>query len=235
MNLYIVATPIGNLQDITIRAGKTLLTVPVIATESASKAGILLNFLENHFKEKRSPDQKIISITQEEEAEKLGLIIRELEKSDVALVSEAGTPLISDPGFKLVREAIKQNVEIIPIPGASAPISALSASGLPTDKFLFVGYLPKQEMKKEKQLQNLKRILSLDEKFSPTVILFESPYRLIRSLNSIKKVFGNIEIVLARELTKIHEEFKRQRAEEMIKDLESKPIKGEITLLFSLK
>src|SRR3989344_2619840 len=145
--LYIVATPIGNLQDITLRAATTLTSVPYIIAESASKAGILFEFIKktfpyistsevgSTFTAVGSKKPNIISYSEDEEENKLPYVLKILETSDAALICEAGTPLISDPGFKLVREAVKRGVNVIPIPGASAPIAALSASGLPTDKF----------------------------------------------------------------------------------------------------
>ena len=226
--LYIVATPIGNLQDITLRAAQILLSVPYIIAESASKAGILLNFLEKQFGQKRIVDQKIISMNEDEEEQKIPEIIRRLQENDAALISEAGTPLISDPGFKLVREAIRKGVRIVPIPGPSATLAALSVSGLPTNKVTFVGFLPKSDSKRIIELIKLRKTNS-------TIILFESPYRLVQALIDIREVFGNIDIAVARELTKIHEEILRGKVSDALFRFEQKPPKGEFVVLFYSK
>ncbi|OGH15386.1 MAG: 16S rRNA (cytidine(1402)-2'-O)-methyltransferase [Candidatus Levybacteria bacterium RIFCSPHIGHO2_02_FULL_39_36] len=226
--LYIVATPIGNLQDITLRAADILLSTPVIVAESTSKAGILLEFLEKYFNRKRLTGQKIISLTQEEEENKMSLIVQIVEQNNVALISEAGTPLISDPGFRIVREAIKRDIKIVPVPGSSSPIAALSASGLPTDKFIFLGFLPKSQAKRKKLL-----IQSKDSK--STVIFFESPHRTNETLKDLINALGDIDIVVARELTKIHEEIIRNKAGKILKRFEQKPPRGELTVLFSAK
>lgn len=236
MNLYIVATPIGNLQDITLRAAKILLTTRIIIAESTSKAGILLEFLKKEFPDIPNVPKQIISLTEDEEEIKIPQVIKILENKDAALISEAGTPLISDPGFKLVREAIKHGVNIVPIPGPTAAITALVVSGLPPSNFWFLGYLPNKIGQKEKILGKLVAILSsIDTKcLKPTVIIYESPHRLVESLKAIQNVFGNIDIVIARELTKVHEEFLRGTAEEILGKLETRGLKGEITLLFRL-
>lgn len=227
-NLYIVATPIGNLQDITLRAADILLSTPVIVAESTSKAGILLEFLKKYFNRKRVTYQKVISLTQEEEENKISLISGILEQNNVVLISEAGTPLISDPGFKLVREAIKRNTNVVPIPGPSSIIAALSVSGLPTDKFIFLGFLPKSQAKR-------KKLLIQSKESQATVIFFESPHRINNTLDDLISVLGDIEIVVARELTKIHEEIVRERISDILKKFDQKVPKGEFTVLFSLK
>lgn len=226
-NLYIVATPIGNLQDMTLRAADTLLSAKIIIAESTSKTGILLDFLEKQFARSRVVNQKVISMTEDEEENKIPSILGILETDDVVLISEAGTPLISDPGFKLVREAIKKGIRIIPIPGPSSVIAALSVSGLPTNRFTFIGFLPRPEAKRKKELAKL--IGS-----GATIILFESPHRLIDTLRNIQEVFGNLEIVVARELTKIHEEVRREKITESIEHFTKAPPKGEFVLLFPI-
>ena len=223
--LYIVATPIGNLQDITLRAAQILLSVPYIIAESASKAGILLNFLEKLFGQKRIVDQKIISMNEDEEEQKIPSILEIIDRNDAALISEAGTPLVSDPGFKLVREAIRKGVRIVPIPGPSATLAALSVSGLPTNKVTFVGFLPKSDSKRIIELIKLRKTNS-------TIILFESPHRLVKTLSDIRKVFGNIDIVVVHELTKIHEEITRGKVSDALLRFEQKPPKGEFVVLF---
>lgn len=226
-NLYIVSTPIGNLQDITIRAALTLLDAECIVAESTSKAGLLLNFLEEAFNHKRITGQKIISLTEDEEEVKIVSIIKALDSSDIALICEAGTPLISDPGFKLVREAIKRGANIISIPGAIAAIAALTSSGLPSDKFLFLGFLPRADGKKEKILQSVKEL-----PIKSTIIIYEAPQRLLETLSSIQKVMGDIDIVIARELTKVHEEIKREKVSEIIKYFQNTAPRGEFVILF---
>lgn len=227
-SLYIVSTPIGNLQDSTLRALETILTVPVVVTESTSKFGILKEFAQKTLNKKRVENQSVISYSEDEEDQKIPQIVKLLEQNDVALVSEAGTPLISDPGFKLVREAIKRNVNIISIPGAAAPIAALTSSGLPSDKFMFVGFLPKKDGKRNDLLKNL---ASFKSKLGFTLIFFESPHRLVESLRSIEQIFGDIDIVIARELTKVHEEIKREKISNLIKLFEQHPPKGEFVVL----
>ncbi len=227
-NLYIVATPIGNLQDITLRALEIILSTPIIVTESTSKFGNLVTIAEATFNKKRIENQKIISFSEDEEDQKLPQIINLLEENEIALVSEAGTPLISDPGFKLVREAIKRDFNVISIPGATAPIAALTTSGLPTDKFFFVGYLPKKDGKRTELLTNLCEVKT---KIGSTLIMFESPHRLADSLTSIAHVFGDINIVITRELTKIHEEIRREAVSESIEHFEKYQPKGEFVIL----
>lgn len=218
--LYIVATPIGNLEDITVRAVKTLAKVDYIACEDTRRTGQLLNNLEFRVQNSEFKKPKLISFYDEVEEIKTPEIINFLEEgNDVALVSDAGTPLISDPGYKLVRECIKRGIKIVSIPGPSSIISALVVSGLPINKFTFLGYIP---VKRNKRIEFLKNIKG-------TVVLFETANRLNESLEDIKNIFGDIEIVIARELTKIHEEVWRGKISEALK----REFKGEIVLLFS--
>lgn len=226
-NLYIVSTPIGNLQDVTIRAAEVILNSKLIITESTSKAGILLEFLRKHFPEISNSERKIISLTEDEEESKIPYALQLLEQNDGALICEAGTPLVSDPGFKLVRQAIKSGVNVIPVPGASAVLAALAASGLPTDRFLFIGFLPKSANKKETSILEIKNL-----GVKTTVVAFESPQRTLETLELIEKRLGNVDLVLAREITKIHEEFIRGTVKEVIEKLGTSNLKGEITLVF---
>ena len=229
--LYIVATPIGNLQDISLRALETLKFVDFIAAEDTRQTSILLrNFFKENTKEMTD---KLISYYDEVENLKIPQVINLLiNGKNIALVSDAGTPAISDPGFKLVREALINNIQVISVPGATSLISALVSSGLPTDKFLFLGFLPQKPGHRITLLNDTKKSLEI---LSSTVIIFESPYKLKGSLLSIKEVFGNIEIVIARELTKIHEEVKRERVDFFLKKYEKYNPKGELVLLFNLK
>jgi 16S rRNA (cytidine1402-2'-O)-methyltransferase len=217
--LYLVSTPIGNLEDITLRAKRILGEVEVIACEDTRKTGLLLKKLE-------IPKKQLLSYYEENELKRIPQIIKLLkEGKKIALVSSAGTPTISDPGFKLVRECVKEKIKVVSIPGASAILTALTASGLPTDKFLFLGYLPKKQGKRKKVLESLPA--------KTTIVFFESPHRLLRSLGEIKEILGDIEIVVCRELTKIHEEIRREKVSQTIKHFEKEKPKGEFTLVFN--
>lgn len=225
--LFIVATPIGNLQDITLRAVEVLKSVDYIACEDTRKTGILLKSLhmENH--------PMLISFYEQNENSRIPNILNLLiNDKNVALVSDGGTPTISDPGFKLVRECVKQGINVIPIPGPSAVISALSTSGLPTDKFIFLGFLPRKPGHRIKLLENLK---DANAKLEATVVIYEAPHRLTKILVDINKVFGNISLTIARELTKIHEEKIESKVEDLISKYEKQPPKGEIVVLFNPK
>lgn len=231
--LYIVATPIGNLQDITLRAIRTLQEVDFIACEDTRKTGLLLKFL-NEVQPRQGPTSQrkpqVLSYYEHNELQRIPQILELLkEGKNVALVSNAGTPAISDPGFKLIREAIHQGIAVVSIPGPSSILTALTSSGLPTDKFLFLGYLPKKPGKRIKFLQDLTH-----SPIMPTVIFFESPHRLLRTLNDLQEVFGDIDIVICRELTKIHEEIRREKISEAIKHFGQVKPKGELTLLLNL-
>ena len=230
--LYVVSTPIGNLEDVTLRAIKTLFSVDVIACEDTRKTGVLLKHFNPILKlvgvKPRRP--KLVSYYEENEVRRIPQIIKFLkEGKNVALVSNAGTPTISDPGFKLVRECIKEGIKVEAIPGVSAILTALVSSGLPTDKFLFLGYLPKKQGKRRKLLQNL---VSMYRYMSVTTIFFASPHRLIKVLKDILDVFGDIEIVIHRELTKIHEEIRREKISQSIEHFGKIEPRGEFTLLF---
>ncbi len=219
--LYIVSTPIGNLEDITLRALRTLKEVDLIAVEDTRHASILLKRYEI--------SKPLTSYFEGNELKKTEFILSKLEEGQkVALLSDAGTPGISDPGFKLIRLAIERDIPIIPIPGPSAIITALTVSGLPTDSFLFKGFLSHKSKKRRDQLKGLKDI-------KETIILYESPHRIKETLNDILEILGDREIVLARELTKIYEEVLRGKVSEIINRIEGKKIKGEITLVISGK
>jgi 16S rRNA (cytidine1402-2'-O)-methyltransferase len=228
-NLYIVATPIGNLQDITLRAIETLKSADFIVCEDTRRTGNLINLLIG----KENLNAKYISYFEHNEEQKIPEIINLLSQDkNIALVSDSGTPLISDPGYKLVRECINNDINVISIPGPSSLISGLIASGLPTDKFTFLGFLPKSSGKRMKLLSFSKEAL---EKVQTTIIIFESPFRLLKTLSEIKSVFGEISIVVCRELTKMHEEVRRGKPSELIEYYEKKGVKGEIVLLFNTK
>jgi 16S rRNA (cytidine1402-2'-O)-methyltransferase len=218
--LYIVSTPIGNLNDITFRAVEVLKQVDLIACEDTRRTKILL--------EKFGLAKNLISYYNYNERQRAEEIIRELKSGkNVALVSDSGTPGISDPGFVLIKRAIEENITVIPIPGPSAFVCALVGSGLPMDEFVFVGFLPHKKGRKTK----LKK-LSEEER---TIILYESPHRLIKTLNEILENFGDREIAVAKELTKIHEEFFRGKISEVLKKLTPDKIKGEFVIVISGK
>ncbi|MEO0084983.1 MAG: 16S rRNA (cytidine(1402)-2'-O)-methyltransferase, partial [candidate division WOR-3 bacterium] len=215
--LYIVSTPIGNLSDITLRALSILKAVDLIACEDTRHTTILLN----HYQIKN----KLTSYFEYNKKEKTDQIIKFIQTGkSVALVSDAGTPGISDPGYYLIRTAIENNIPVVPIPGPSALIAALIVSGLPSDRFAFEGFLPKRKGKKHKKLQNLK-----DEE--RTMIFYDSPYRVKDSLKSMLEIFGDRKIVLVRELTKKFETIIRDKISEVISQLENKKLKGEIVLI----
>lgn len=222
--LFVVATPLGNLQDITLRALEVLKTVDLICAEDTRHTGILLK----HYGIRKP----LLSYQEYNETQRIPEILGRLKiGQNVALLSDAGTPTISDPGFKLVRECIKEKIKVETIPGPSAVTAALVISGLPTDKFFFLGYLPKKESHRKKLLNSLRKMIQI---IKSTVIIFEAPHRLIKTLEELKEVFGDIDIVICRELTKIHEEIRREKISEAIKHFEQVKPLGELTLLFNL-
>ena len=213
--LYLVATPIGNLEDITLRAIKILKEVDYIAAEDTRHTLKLLNHLEI--------SKPLISYYKEIEMEKSELILLKLkEGKNIALVSDAGTPGISDPGEIMVRKAIENQIEIIPIPGACACISALIASGLSTREFSFIGFLPTNQKEKTEKLEELKEE-------TKTLIFYEAPHKLKNTIEKMEQILGNRDCTLARELTKIHEEYIRENIEVLIE--RAKELKGEIVLI----
>ncbi len=220
--LYVVATPIGNLQDITLRALDVLGSVDIIAAEDTRKTGRLLK--------NRGIQGRFISYHEHNEQQRCPLLIKKLESGlSVAIVSNAGTPSISDPGFRLVQSAIERNIKIIPIPGAAAVVTALSASGLPSDGFVFIGFLARKKGQRAKKLKTLQNV-------PWTLIFYESPKRITRLIDDILTLLGDRSAVLAREMTKRHEEFVRGRLSDLLQNLnERSNIKGECTLLVAGK
>lgn len=221
--LYIVPTPIGNLDDMTIRAINVLSNVDVIAAEDTRTAGILLQkFGIKH--------KQLISYFEHNEINRIEQIIQLIKTSkSVALISEAGTPTISDPGYKLIRELSKEGIKIIPLPGASAFLTALTASGLPTDRFTFVGFPPAKKGRKT----FLKNISEIEH----TVILYESPYKILKLIDELIEICGEErEVCLSREITKIYEEHLRGKLFDIKNALENKSsIKGEFVLILQGK
>ena len=224
--LYIVATPIGNLQDITLRAIEVLKTVDAIACEDTRKTGLLLSRILPI----NTTKPRLVSYYEQNELQRIPEIINALKNGlNVALVSDAGTPTISDPGFKLVREAIREGIKVESIPGPSSVISSLVSSGLPTDKFLFVGYPPKKPGHRKTLFENLTKL-----PIKTTIILFEAPHKIVRTLNELNDIFGDIDIVICRELTKIHEEIRRSKISNSIDHFSKTNPKGEFVVLFNL-
>ena len=215
--LYLVATPIGNLEDITLRAIKILKEVDLIAAEDTRQTLKLLNHLEI--------SKPLISYHRHNEEVKTDILIKKLNDGEnIAIVTDAGTPAISDPGEEIVKEAIKNNIKVVPIPGACALINALIASGLDTKEFSFYAFLPLNKKLRKEKLEEIKN----DGK---TAIIYEAPHRLISTLNEIKELLGNRDIVIAKELTKIHETFIRGKIEEIIEKIENP--KGEYIILIN--
>jgi len=230
--LYIVATPIGNLQDITVRAAKKLLDADIIACEDTRHTGILLEHLRKTYLNNPilAKKPRLISYHNDNEKYKTEELLQILKSgADIVLVSDAGTPTISDPGFRIVKACREAGIFVIGLPGPSSAILALSISGLPTDKFTFLGYLPKKEGHAKTLLENLKKSQEL---VKTTIILFEAPHKLIETLCRIQDVFGDIEIVLCRELTKLHEEFLKGRISEFLEKYKTTQPKGEFVLLW---
>jgi 16S rRNA (cytidine1402-2'-O)-methyltransferase len=217
--LYIVSTPIGNREDITLRALRILKEVDLIAAEDTRHTSLLLKHFGIH--------TPLTSYFEGNEFKKKEFILSKLKQGHrVALVSDAGTPGISDPGFRLIQTAIENEIPIMPIPGPSAVIAALSVSGLPSDAFLFRGFLP-HKMKKRRDL--LKELEDVRE----TLIFYESPHRISETLKDIYEVLGDREIVLTRELTKVYEEVLRGKVSEIQSQIGKRKLKGEITLVIS--
>ncbi|MCF7740558.1 MAG: 16S rRNA (cytidine(1402)-2'-O)-methyltransferase [Candidatus Marinimicrobia bacterium] len=211
-----VATPIGNLKDITYRAVEVLKKVDLVAAEDTRHSGIL-------FKEYDIKTQQISYYEQNEEKRSSELIEKLLAGQDIALISDAGTPTVSDPGYRLMQKATQNNIDIVPVPGPSSVMTALVASGFPTDRFTFEGFLPKKKGRKT-AFEKL-------EKNPRTIIIFESKYRIIRTLNDIIKYLGDRRVVVGREMTKMHEEFHRGFASQVREYFENHKLRGEFVIV----
>lgn len=215
--LYIVATPIGNLEDITLRAMRILKEVDLIAAEDTRHTQILLS--------RYAIGTPLTSYHEHNERAKAQPLVERLRRGEnIALLSDAGTPAISDPGYRLIVEAIRAGVRIIPLPGPSALAAVLSASGLPTDRFVFEGFLPAKKQERKAKLEALRSE-------TRTVVLYEAPHRIKESLIDMQQILGEREIVLGREVSKRHEEFLRGMLRDVIAQLTDREIKGEITLV----
>ena len=215
--LYLVSTPIGNLEDITLRALRILKEVDLIACEDTRRTRILLGH--------HGISTALTSLYDEIEQKKGEVLVgRLLAGQSVAYVSDAGTPLISDPGYRLVRQAIEARVPVVPVPGPSAAVTALSVSGLPSDRFAFCGFLPAKSARRQSMLRDLKDM-------PMTLVFYESPRRIVETLRDIRDVLGERQVAVARELTKLFEEVLRGPVGEVIGRLEGADIRGEITLL----
>ncbi|HEX2697469.1 MAG TPA: 16S rRNA (cytidine(1402)-2'-O)-methyltransferase [Anaerolineales bacterium] len=218
--LYLVATPIGNLEDISPRAVRILREARLIAAEDTRHTGILLK----HF----NISTPVTSYFEHNKLTKLDSILAKLHEGDVALVSDAGTPAINDPGYELVKAALISNFNVVPIPGPSAPLAALTVSGLPTDSFLYLGYLPHKANERRKALEEV-------ADFTYTLIFLESPYRIIDTLEDIFSTLGDRRICVAREMTKMFEEYWRGSVNDAIEYFKSQPARGEFTLVIEGK
>ncbi len=219
-NLYLVATPIGNLEDMSLRAVRILRESILIAAEDTRHTGTLLK----HF-EIKTP---LTSYFEHNKLNKLDFILERLSKGDVALVSDAGTPAINDPGYELVQAALASHFDVMPVPGPSAPIAALTVSGLPTDSFLYLGYLPHKASERRKAVAQIGSLRY-------TLIFLESPHRIVNSLEDILSVLGDRQICVAREMTKMFEEYWRGPVSGAIEHFKSKEPRGEFTLVVAGK
>lgn len=214
--LYVVGTPIGNLEDITLRALRVLKEVDVVACEDTRRTRQLLD----HY---GIPTPTISYHEHNELTRAPELMIRMEEGEDIALVSDAGMPLVSDPGFRLVKLAVRHSVTVIPVPGASALVATLAAGGLPVEEFRFVGFLPAKRLPRQRFLRELKGGRAL--------VFYESPQRVAEALQDVLAILGDRPVVLAREITKLHEEFLRGTVSEVLGRLKGKTVKGEVTVL----
>jgi len=215
--LFVVGTPIGNLEDITLRAIRVLKEVDLIACEDTRRTQQLLNHYQiqtptisyhEHNEMTRAPE----------------LVIKLEEGNNIALVSDAGMPVVSDPGFRLVHLAVRHAIPVVPVPGASAFVAALAASGMPVDKFRFLGFLPSKKATRRKTLEEQKPA-------TKTLVFFEAPHRVLDMLRDVRDILGDREVVMAREVTKVHEEFWRGTVSTLLERAKGRTLKGEITFL----
>jgi 16S rRNA (cytidine1402-2'-O)-methyltransferase len=218
--LYLVGTPIGNLEDISLRALRVLREVPLIAAEDTRVTARLLA--------RHKIETPLTSYHEHSRLSKLESLLAHLQSADLAVVSDAGMPGLSDPGYELIRAAIEQEVPVVPIPGPSALINALVVSGLPTDGFVYLGFLPRRAAARRRQLAEIR-----DE--TRTLVAFEAPHRLVDTLKDIQRTLGERPLAVARELTKLHEEVRRGKPAELLAHFAENPPRGEITLVIGGK
>jgi 16S rRNA (cytidine1402-2'-O)-methyltransferase len=217
--LYLVGTPIGNLEDITLRAIRILKEVDQIACEDTRHTQKLLNYYDIH--------KSLISYHEHNEITRAPeLVVAMEEGAKIALVSDAGMPLVSDPGHRLVTLCVRHKIPVVPIPGPSALLAALSASGLPNEEFLFVGFLPNRSGERRRALERLR----IEDR---TIIFYEAPHRVAETVSDAREILGDRIACLAREVTKLHEEFRRGKLSELAASLAARPARGEITLLIA--
>ena len=216
--LYVVATPIGNLEDMTYRAVRVLREAGVIACEDTRHTAKLLA----HY----GIEKPTVSYHEHNEAARAEELVKRLEQGvDIAQVSDAGMPGISDPGYRVIKLAIERGIQVVPVPGPSAAIAALAASGLPTDSFQFIGFLPARSGERRTMLESLRET-------EQTTVVYEAPHRLVEAMRDVVEILGpQRPLVVARELTKIHEEFLRGSAAEVLEQVQRREVKGEITLV----
>jgi len=216
--LYLIATPIGNLEDISLRALRLMKEADLIACEDTRETRKLLNRYDIH--------TRLESYHEHNELTRAPELVIVLEQgAKVALVSDAGTPLVSDPGHRLVTLCLRHGIPVVPVPGASALVAALAASGMPTEQFLFAGFLPSRPSERRKAMRGLAAIPT-------TLVFYEAPHRILEMLEDALGIFGNRSCVVAREVTKLHEEFRRGRIAEVIAGFHEAPPRGEITVIF---
>jgi 16S rRNA (cytidine1402-2'-O)-methyltransferase len=214
--LYLIATPIGNLEDISARALRLLGQVRLIAAEDTRQTRKLLTHFDIH--------TPLTSYYEHNKLDKLDRVLAELDQGDVALVADAGTPGLNDPGYELVRAALRSGHTVSPVPGPSAPVAALVASGLPTDAFLFLGYLPRKSSERRRLLEEIAHL-------PYTLVFLEAPHRLLRALDDLSAILGVRQIAVARELTKLHEEIFRGDLAAAYRHFEEQEPRGEFTLV----
>jgi len=214
--LYLVATPIGNLEDMSPRAVRVLQEAVLIAAEDTRHTGKLLKHFEI--------ETELTSYFEHNKLQKIDLVLSKLADGDVAVVSDAGSPAINDPGYELVRAALASGFDVRPVPGPSAPIAALIVSGLPTDSFLYLGYLPHKASERRKMVEQIANL-------SYTLVFLESPYRIVEALEDILSELGDRQICVAREMTKMFEEFWRGSVSRALEYFKSQTARGEFTLV----
>lgn len=220
--LYIIATPIGNLKDITLRSLEILKQVDGVICEDTRRTKILLDHFDIH--------KPLFTLNDFNESKMFPIVIENLKLGkNLALVSDAGTPLVSDPGYKLIRECIAESIEVDSLPGPTAPITALTLSGFPPDKFMFLGYLPEKPGQRANMLKTLATIYNLQP---TTFICFVAPHKLIKTIEGIEESYGEIDVCLAKELTKLYQQVQTKKTKDWLEQFKKSGPKGEYVMLF---